>query len=42
MKEFFKRHRGKLCIAQAIGFVLLGAIVAFWFGRGSEVPNVTS
>jgi Cu(I)/Ag(I) efflux system membrane fusion protein len=42
MNEFFKQHRGKLWIAQAVAFVLLGVFVASWFGGGSDEPNVSS
>ncbi|MCO8123332.1 hypothetical protein NHH03_16400 [Stieleria sp. TO1_6] len=41
MNEFFKQHRGKLWIAQAVAFVLLGVFVASWFGGGSDEPNVS-
>ncbi len=40
MNEFLKQHRGKLWVAQAIAFVLIGVFVASWFGGGSEQPNV--
>src|SRR6056297_3231006 len=39
MNEFLKQHRGKLWVAQAIAFVLIGVFVASWFGGGSEQPN---
>ncbi|MCH1497336.1 MAG: efflux RND transporter periplasmic adaptor subunit, partial [Rubripirellula sp.] len=42
MNEFFKQHRGKLWIAQAVAFVLLGVFVASWFGGGSDEPKVSS
>jgi Cu(I)/Ag(I) efflux system membrane fusion protein len=43
MKDFFKRHRTKLWLAQAAGFVLLGVIVASWFGGGdSGEPKVVA
>ena len=42
MNEIFKQHRGKLWIAQAVAFVLLGVFVASWFGGGSDEPKVSS
>lgn len=39
MNEFFNQHRGKLWIAQAIAFVLIGVIVASWFDSRSERAN---
>ena len=36
MNEFIKQHRGKLWIAQAVAFVLLGVFVASWFGGWVE------
>src|SRR6056297_2406182 len=39
MNEFIKRHRRKLWIAQAAGFVLLGALAALWFSGNSSEPN---
>ncbi|WP_404309639.1 efflux RND transporter periplasmic adaptor subunit [Neorhodopirellula lusitana] len=42
MNELFKQHRGKLWIAQAVAFVLLGVFVASWFGGGADEPNVSS
>ncbi|QDV55368.1 MULTISPECIES: efflux RND transporter periplasmic adaptor subunit [Rosistilla] len=42
MNEFFKQHRGKLWIAQAVAFVLLGVFVASWFGGGSDEPKVSA
>ena len=42
MNEFFKQHRGKLWIAQAVAFVLLGVFIASWFGGGSDEPKVSS
>ncbi|QDT13413.1 efflux RND transporter periplasmic adaptor subunit [Planctomycetes bacterium K23_9] len=42
MNEFIKQHRGKLWIAQAVAFVLLGGFVASWFGGGSNGPAVST
>ena len=42
MNEFIKQHRGKLWIAQAVAFVLLGGFVASWFGAGSNGPTVST
>jgi Cu(I)/Ag(I) efflux system membrane fusion protein len=39
MNEFFNQHRGKLWIAQAIAFVLIGVIVASWFDSRPERAN---
>lgn len=41
MNEFFKQHRGKLWIAQAVAFVLLGVFVASWFNGGSGGSKVS-
>nr|WP_261342960.1 efflux RND transporter periplasmic adaptor subunit [Rosistilla ulvae] len=40
--EFFKRHRGKLWIAQAVAFVLLGVFVASWFAGGAKVSTTSA
>ncbi|QDS89011.1 Cation efflux system protein CusB precursor [Rosistilla ulvae] len=42
MMEFFKRHRGKLWIAQAVAFVLLGVFVASWFAGGAKVSTTSA
>ncbi|TWU39834.1 Cation efflux system protein CusB precursor [Novipirellula aureliae] len=42
MNEFFKQHRGKLWIAQAVAFVLLGVFVASWFSGSSDEPKVST
>jgi len=43
MKDFLKRYRTKLWLAQAAGFVLLGVVVASWFGGGdSGEPKVST
>lgn len=41
MNEFFKQHRGKLWIGQAVAFVLLGVVVASWFNGGSGESKVS-
>lgn len=41
MNEYLKLHRRKLWIAQAVGFVLFGGLVASWFGGvESDASNV--
>ena len=46
MNQFFEQDRGKLWIAQAVAFVLLGVFVASWFarfgwaGRSDDAPSV--
>ncbi|MGB7326646.1 MAG: efflux RND transporter periplasmic adaptor subunit, partial [Rubripirellula sp.] len=42
MNELIKRHRGKLWIAQAVAFVLLGVFVATWFGGGESGESKVS
>ncbi len=46
MKDFLSRHRAKLWLAQAIAFVLVGVIVASWFGgsgrSGSESASLST
>lgn len=36
MKDFFNRHRTTLLIVQAVAFILLGVLVAPWFGGGKS------
>ena len=42
MNELLKQHRGKLWIAQAVAFVLLGVFLASWFNGGSGGAKVSA